>query len=41
LIPGDGSVKRGTASKGKNMRTEIEKTVAEIEQVLTLLRRHL
>jgi hypothetical protein len=23
------------------MRTEIEKTVAEIEQVLTLLRRHL
>jgi hypothetical protein len=24
-----------------NMRAEIEKTVAEIEQVLTLLRRHL
>jgi len=26
---------------GSIMRTEIEKTVAEIEQVLTLLRRHL
>ncbi|MDB5615738.1 MAG: hypothetical protein JWQ22_3391 [Devosia sp.] len=26
---------------GRTMRTEIEKTVAEIEQVLTLLRRHL
>lgn len=27
--------------KELNMRTEIEKTVAEIEQVLILLRRHL
>jgi hypothetical protein len=26
---------------GHEMRAEIEKTVAEIEQVLTLLRRHL
>jgi hypothetical protein len=28
-------------TKGSSMRAEIEKTVAEIEQVLTLLRRHL
>jgi hypothetical protein len=31
----------GRNTKGSSMRAEIEKTVAEIEQVLTLLRRHL
>jgi len=31
----------GPSTKEKAMRAEIEKTVAEIEQVLTLLRRHL
>jgi hypothetical protein len=31
----------GHEHKELHMRAEIEKTVAEIEQVLTLLRRHL
>jgi hypothetical protein len=31
----------GNRSNGPNMRAETEKAVAEIEQVLNLLRRHL
>ena len=41
MIRRDGSDKRTPDHKEQKMRTEIEKTVAEIEQVLTLLRRHL
>jgi hypothetical protein len=41
LIAAGSSAKRVALLKELTMRTEIEKTVAEIEQVLTLLRRHL
>jgi len=41
LIRGCRFAKRSPTHEGRQMRTEIEKTVAEIEQVLTLLRRHL
>jgi len=41
LIEPGGSAKWTPVYKDTSMRTEIEKTVAEIEQVLTLLRRHL
>jgi hypothetical protein len=41
LIPILSSATPSALLKERPMRTEIEKTVAEIEQVLTLLRRHL
>jgi hypothetical protein len=41
LIHGGSFATWSARRKGRSMRAEIEKTVAEIEQVLTLLRRHL
>jgi hypothetical protein len=35
------SIRPGSAPEGQTMKAETEKSVAEIEQVLTLLRRHL